>query len=156
MLSLLECSYPYYLDMIRYDTIAVWLEEKGIVHGASKLRQLLNDKFSLENLPFVMMPVLWSMIDCPFLQFLPWRDSTLYREQGVSITLLIKMVIRYRCATSNGECNHPNIPTRYKADIEFARESVNWHEYYILSCRNRLFPRRLLLKDSFIGTQGLC
>jgi alpha-tubulin suppressor-like RCC1 family protein/FtsZ-binding cell division protein ZapB len=63
-----------------YDAIAVWLEEKGIVHGASKLRQLLNDKFSLENLPFVMMPVLLSMIDCPFLQFVPWRDSTLYRE----------------------------------------------------------------------------
>ena len=63
-----------------YDTIAVWLEGKGIVHGAIKLRQRVNDKFSLENLPFVMMPVLLSMIDCPFLQFVPWRDSTLYRE----------------------------------------------------------------------------
>jgi hypothetical protein len=65
-----------------YDDIAVWLEEKSIVKGASKLRLLVNDKFSLENLPFVMMTVLLSMIDCPFLQFLPWRDSTLYRESN--------------------------------------------------------------------------
>jgi hypothetical protein len=63
-------------------SVAKWLDEKGVMKGAPHLRELMNEKFSRANVPFVMTTILLSMIDCPMLQFLPWNDSPMYRESG--------------------------------------------------------------------------
>ena len=62
------------------ERVGSWLEKKGIVSNATGLRYLLCDKFSREQLPFVIIAIMLSMVDCPLLQFLPWKDTQFYRE----------------------------------------------------------------------------
>ena len=62
------------------ERIGSWLEKKGIVNNATGLHHLLCDKFSRAHLPFVIIAIMLSMVDCPLLQFLPWKDTQFYRE----------------------------------------------------------------------------
>ena len=70
------------------------LEQKGIVNNATELRHLLCDKFSRAHLHFVIIAIMLSMIDCPLLQFLPWKDTQFYREsKGFPTLSLMKRTL---------------------------------------------------------------
>ena len=57
------------------ERIGSWLEQKGIVNNATELRHLICDEFGRAHLPFVIIVIMLSMVDCPLLQFLPWKDT---------------------------------------------------------------------------------
>ena len=59
---------------------SVLLEQNSIVKHATKLGNLMNYSFGRANLPFIVMTVMLSMIDCPLLQFLPWNDTPFFVE----------------------------------------------------------------------------
>ena len=77
---------------------------KGIVNNATTLHHLLCDKFSRAHLPFVIITIMLSMIDCPTLQFLPWKDTQFYREsKGFPSLALMKWTLGADAITSDSQ-----------------------------------------------------
>ena len=108
------------------ESVAKWLDEKGVVKGAPHLRELMNEKFSRANVPFVMTTVLLSMIDCPMLQFLPWKDSPMYRESdGFPSQTVMKWSLGTDAlqATVNGIIQIYSLSTRVSSN---AKRRSNW------------------------------